>query len=55
MPLAITSAHGVAAGLLAGAHKDPFDRSLVAQAQVEQLAIVTRDPAIAALGAHSIW
>jgi PIN domain nuclease of toxin-antitoxin system len=28
-------------------HRDPFDRMLVAQAQVEQLAIVTADPAIA--------
>jgi PIN domain nuclease of toxin-antitoxin system len=27
-------------------HHDPFDRLLVAQAQVERLVIVTRDPEI---------
>ena len=29
-------------------HRDPFDRILVAQAQVERLAIVTADPQLAA-------
>ncbi|HUP24309.1 MAG TPA: hypothetical protein VNB06_15355 [Thermoanaerobaculia bacterium] len=28
-------------------HRDPFDRMLVAQAQCERLAIVTRDSSIA--------
>ena len=54
-PLAIKSAHAIASGALAGGHQDPFDRMLVAQAQVEQLAIVSRDPALSALGAHVIW
>ena len=54
-PLAMTAAHGVAAGLLQGRHKDPFDRMLVAQAQIEQLSVITRDPAIAALGAQVLW
>jgi PIN domain nuclease of toxin-antitoxin system len=27
-------------------HRDPFDRMLVAQARLEDLTIVTRDPAI---------
>ena len=49
------AAHSVAAGLLPGPHKDPFDRMLVAQAQVEQLTVVTRDPIIAALGAQATW
>jgi PIN domain nuclease of toxin-antitoxin system len=53
--LAITSAHGVAAGALKGRHQDPFDRMLVAQAQVEQLAIVSRDPELATLGAQVLW
>lgn len=35
--------------------RDPFDRLLVAQATVEQIPIVTRDPAIAAHGAPTIW
>jgi PIN domain nuclease of toxin-antitoxin system len=33
--LPISIAHGVAAGELARHHDDPFDRMLIAQAQVE--------------------
>ena len=43
-PLAITFAHAVAAGRLPPHHGDPFDRMLVAQAQLETLTIVSRDP-----------
>jgi PIN domain nuclease of toxin-antitoxin system len=43
-PLAITVEHGAAAGALPLHHHDPFDRMLVAQAQLEGLTIVTRDP-----------
>lgn len=45
--LAITSEHAWAAGALPFHHRDPFDRMLVAQAQLEGMTIVTRDPAIA--------
>lgn len=45
--LAIRFAHGERAGLLPLHHRDPFDRMLVAQAQLESLTIVTRDTAIA--------
>jgi PIN domain nuclease of toxin-antitoxin system len=43
-PLAITFAHSVHAAHLPAHHGDPFDRMLVAQAQLEGLTIVTRDP-----------
>ena len=46
--LPITIAHAVHAGALPAHHQDPFDRMLVAQAQLERLTIVTRDPRIAA-------
>ena len=46
-PLAITIAHGLRLSELPLHHKDPFDRLLVAQAQLEGLTIVTRDPRIA--------
>lgn len=36
-------------------HRDPFDRLLVAQALSEELAVVTRDAAIAAYGVAVIW
>jgi PIN domain nuclease of toxin-antitoxin system len=45
--LAITARHAWVAGGLPPHHRDPFDRILVAQAQLEGLTIVTRDPAIA--------
>jgi PIN domain nuclease of toxin-antitoxin system len=41
--LAITPAHGLAAGALPAHHGDPFDRMLIAQAQAEGLTIVTVD------------
>lgn len=35
--------------------RDPFDRLLVAQAAVEGVPIVTRDPSMAAHGAATLW
>lgn len=46
-PLQITLEHGAAAGRLPLHHRDPFDRMLVAQAQLEGLTIVTNDEKIA--------
>lgn len=46
--LPITDEHGFAAGALPLHHKDPFDRMLIAQAQLESLTIVTRDRRFAA-------
>ena len=48
--LMISSEHGIAAGDLAWNHKDPFDRMLVAQAQLERLILVTSDSVIAQSG-----
>lgn len=45
--LPIRAEHSVHAGGLPPIHRDPFDRMLVAQAQLEGLTIVTRDAAIA--------
>jgi PIN domain nuclease of toxin-antitoxin system len=42
--LPVSFAHGVAAARLPPHHRDPFDRMLVAQAQLEGLTLVTRDP-----------
>jgi PIN domain nuclease of toxin-antitoxin system len=41
--LPITTEHGEAAGKLIPHHHDPFDRLLVAQAQMEGLVLVTSD------------
>jgi PIN domain nuclease of toxin-antitoxin system len=42
--LDINAGHAVAAARLPQHHNDPFDRMLVAQAQLEGLTLVTRDP-----------
>lgn len=36
-------------------HQDPFDRLLVAQAVVEALPVVTRDPQIVKYGIETLW
>lgn len=41
--LAVTHTHALAAGALPPHHRDPFDRLLVAQAQLEDLTILTAD------------
>ena len=47
VPMAITVEHAVLAGSLAGAHRDPFDRMLIAQAITEPLRLLTTDRALA--------
>ena len=45
--LSIRFEHARVAGELPGVHRDPFDRMLVAQAQIEALTLVTRDAVFA--------
>lgn len=45
--LAITSEHAVATLGLPPLHKDPFDRLLIAQAQVEGITLLTSDSIVA--------
>ena len=54
-PLAISVEHGRVAGRLPGTHKDPFDRMLAAQALIENVPLVTNDPAFAGFGVKVIW
>ncbi len=54
-PLAITVEHGRLAGRLDGAHKDPFDRMLAAQALIEDMPIVTNDAAFIGFGVKVVW
>ena len=53
--LSISAEHGLRAGLLPGPHKDPFDRMLIAQAQAEELSIVSNDRALDGYGVLRIW
>lgn len=51
----ISAAHGIRAGFLPGPHKDPFDRMLIAQAQAENLAIVSNDMVFDRYGVRRVW
>jgi PIN domain nuclease of toxin-antitoxin system len=53
--LPISSDHAIRAGLLEGPHKDPFDRMLAAQAQAENLAVISKDSFFDAFGVRRIW
>jgi PIN domain nuclease of toxin-antitoxin system len=45
--LPIEHSHALAVGTLPALHRDPFDRLLVAQAQLEGMTILTADEAVA--------
>jgi PIN domain nuclease of toxin-antitoxin system len=51
----IEQPHALAVLQLPDHHKDPFDRMIVAQARVEGLPIVTRDPNIRRYDVETIW
>jgi PIN domain nuclease of toxin-antitoxin system len=53
--LPITAEHGIRAGLLPPPHKDPFDRMLIAQAQAENLAIVSNNVIFDSYGVRRLW
>jgi len=55
LDLSITAAHAQRAGSLPGPHRDPFDRMLVAQAQVEGLPIASADVAFDHYQVARIW
>jgi PIN domain nuclease of toxin-antitoxin system len=53
--LPISLQHGQVAGTLAGPHRDPFDRILVAQALLEKLLLASNDEAFDAFGVRRLW
>lgn len=55
LPMPIALEHGRRAGDLPLGHRDPFDRLLAAQALVENMAIVSNDEKLSALGARRVW
>lgn len=54
-PLAVQLHHGVHAGGYRQAHRDPFDRLLAAQAELEGLQLVSLDPALASFPCRLLW
>jgi PIN domain nuclease of toxin-antitoxin system len=53
--LPVSAEHAIRAGLLPGAHKDPFDRMLIAQAQAENMPIVSKEKVFDHYGVRRIW
>jgi PIN domain nuclease of toxin-antitoxin system len=53
--LPVTAAHGIRAGLLPGPQRDPFDRMLIAQAQAENLTIVSNELSFDSYGIRRSW
>ena len=53
--LDITVLHAQRAGRLPGAHRDPFDRMLAAQAQIEDLPVVSNDLVFDEYSVVRIW
>ena len=53
--LSVTIRHAQRAGALPGTHRDPFDRMLIAQAQLESLTVVSRDNVFDGYGVSRLW
>ncbi len=53
--LPITLAHAARAGLLDFAHNDPFDRLLIAQAELEGMALVSNETLFDSYGVDRLW
>jgi PIN domain nuclease of toxin-antitoxin system len=53
--LPVSHLHGLRAGGYDNAHRDPFDRMLAAQSEIESLVLVTRDPAFDDFRCRTLW
>ncbi len=53
--LPITYLHSLRAGSYAKEHRDPFDRMLAAQSEIESLILVTRDPVFKGFKTRTLW
>ena len=53
--LPISIEHALRAGGLDSPHKDPFDRMLIAQAQIESVPVISKDMTFDELAVRRIW
>jgi PIN domain nuclease of toxin-antitoxin system len=53
--LPVSAHHGIRAGLLPGPQRDPFDRMLIAQAQAEDLTIISNEESFDNYGISRAW
>ncbi len=54
-PLPLSLEHARHAGALRSPHRDPFDRMLAAQAEIEDIPLVTADPAFRQFNVRTSW
>jgi PIN domain nuclease of toxin-antitoxin system len=54
-PLPIALAHGLRAGAYGQPHRDPFDRMLAAQAELERLVLLTADQQFSGFPCLTLW
>jgi PIN domain nuclease of toxin-antitoxin system len=55
LALPIALSHGLRAGGYSHAHRDPFDRLLAAQAELERLVLITADPQLSSFPCQILW
>ncbi len=55
LSLPVSYDHGIRAGMLPGPHQDPFDRMLIAQAEMEKLFIVSNEKIFDQYGVRRVW
>jgi len=55
LELPMSARHTMRAGELPVLHRDPFDRMIVAQAQIEDLTVITHDRSIAEYDVNVMW
>tara|TARA_E500000178_G_C16675727_1_gene597131 strand:+ start:178 stop:576 length:399 start_codon:yes stop_codon:yes gene_type:complete len=53
--LPISLAHGLRAGGYSQPHRDPFDRMLAAQAELDRLVLLTADPQLSSFPCQTLW
>jgi PIN domain nuclease of toxin-antitoxin system len=53
--LPIELAHGLRAGAYSQPHRDPFDRMLAAQAELERLVLLTADSQLSSFPCSTLW
>ena len=53
--LFVSWAHAQRAGAYPQPHRDPFDRLLAAQAELEPITLITADPALGAFPGKRLW
>jgi PIN domain nuclease of toxin-antitoxin system len=53
--LPVSHEHGIRAGMLRGLHRDPFDRMLMAQAEMQKLFIVRNEKIFDQYGLRRVW